>query len=438
MERRKGCGMDQPGKDKSRLPKDMLGRFGLIPRRLAQDTFFEQLGVPELREETVPVVSALGRILSRQIVSSEDLPAFSRATMDGYAVRARDTFGATEALPAYLNLVGEIPMGVQASGSLRVQDTMKIATGGMLPEGADAVVMFEQTAPVDERMIEVFRSVAPGENVIQAGDDVQKGEVVLEAGHRVRPQDIGVLCGLGVPGVPVYRCPRVAVIPTGSEIVPPQEMPGPGQVRDINTYHLSALIEQMGGIAERYAIVPDDPAALTESVTRAVAACDVVVLSGGSSVGTRDLTADVLSRLGGPGIMVHGVVVKPGKPTICAVVRKTPVFGLPGHPAAIVIGFDLFVRPVLRLFSGLRDVPWSSLRRPVVRARMARSVSSAPGREDYLRVAVSIDGEQVVARPILGKSGLIRTLVDAHGTVVIPEEKIGLEKGEEVEVALFE
>ncbi len=430
--------MDHPEKDKSREPKDMLGRSGLVPRRFAQETFFSHLDVPELHEESVEVASARGRVLSQPIVSKEDLPAFSRSTMDGYAVRAPDTFGATEALPAYLNIVGEIPMGAPASGLLRVQDAMKIATGGMLPDGADAVVMFEQTAPVDDRMIEVSRAVASGENVIQAGDDVQQGQVVLQTGHRLRPQDIGVLCGLGVTRVPVYRRPRVAVIPTGSEIVPPDQAVGPGQVRDINSYHLSALIEQTGGVADRYAIVPDDLAALTESVTRALTECDVVVLSGGSSVGTRDLTAEVLSRLGGPGIVVHGVAVKPGKPTICAVVRRTPVFGLPGHPAATVIGFDLFVRPVLRLLSGLRDIPESSLRRPIVRARMTRSVSSAAGREDYIRVAVVMEAGQVLARPILGKSGLIRTLVDAHGTVVIPEEIIGLEKGEEVEVALFE
>ncbi len=430
--------MDDPSRKKPQGPKDMLGRCELAPRRRARETFFSHLGVLELREERVDVVCALGRVISQPIVSSEDLPVFSRSTMDGYAVRAQDTFGATEALPAYLNMAGEVPMGVPASGVVRVQDAMKIATGGMLPEGADAVVMFEQTAPVDDRMIEVTRSVAPGENVIQAGDDVQEGEVVLQAGHRLRPQDIGVLCGLGVTRVPVYRRPRVAVIPTGSEIVPPHQVAGPGQVRDINSYHLSALIEQAGGVPDRYAIVPDDLAALTESVLRALAECEVVVLSGGSSAGTRDLTAEVVSRLGGPGIVVHGVAVKPGKPTICAVVRKTPVFGLPGHPAAIVIGFDLFVRPVLRLLSGLREVPWSSLRRPVIRARMSRSVSSVAGREDYIRVAIEIEEEQIRARPILGKSGLIRTLVDAHGTVIIPEERIGLERGEEVEVALFD
>ncbi len=430
--------MDKPENNKSQEPRDMLGRSGLSARRAAQETFLSHLGRPELRQERVDVVSALGRILSQPIVSKENLPAFSRSTMDGYAVRAQDTFGATEALPGYLNIVGEIPMGVPASGAVHSQEAMKIATGGMLPDGADAVVMFEQTAPVDDRMIEVMRAVAPGENVIQAGDDVQEGEVVLQMGHRLRPQDIGVLCGLGITRVPIYRRPRVAVIPTGSEIVPPDQAAGPGQVRDINSYHLSALIEQAGGVADRYAIVPDDLAALKQNVGRALAECDLVVLSGGSSVGTRDLTAEVLSQLGKPGIVVHGVAVKPGKPTICAMVGKIPVFGLPGHPAAIVIGFDLFVRPVLRLLSGLRDVSWSSLRCPVVRARMSRSVSSAAGREDYVRVAVAVDEGQLLARPILGKSGLMRTLVEAHGTVVIPEESIGLEKGEAVEVALFE
>lgn len=426
---------NNPSGEKTR---DMLGRTGAMGRREAQETFLKQLKPPVRAEEGMDAVAALGRIISREIPSPVDLPAFARGTMDGYALSARDSFGATETLPAYLNLVGEVSMGAPAEVVVGAGEAVKIATGGMLPRGADAVVMFEHTSPVDAGMLEVKRPVAPGENVIQAGEDIRRGRVILGRGHRVRPQDIGALCGVGVTRVHVFRRPRVAVLPTGNEIIPPDRAPGPGQVRDINSFHLAALVERNGGEPVRFGIVPDEEDHLKAAVVKAVEETDLVLLSGGSSVGTRDLTSRVISDLGRPGILVHGVAVKPGKPTLCAMVHDRPVVGLPGHPAAVAIAFDLFVRPVLRVLSGQAAAPWEGLRKQTVRARITRNIASRAGREDYVRVALDLAEDGLWARPVLGKSGLISTLVDAAGIVVVPEKRLGLEKGEEVEVRLFE
>jgi len=424
---------DQTGKK----IKDMLGRTGVIPREEAQKIFLRNLEVSKLPDEEINVSASLGRILSAEIRSPVDLPAFAKATMDGYAVRAGDTFGATETLPAYLNLAGEVPMGVRAAVGVRPQDAVKIATGGMLPDGADAVVMLEHASPVDEKMIEVSRPAAPGENVIQAGEDIRKNRTVGKPGRRVRPQDIGALCGIGIIRIRVYRRPRVAVIPTGNEIIPPDRVPGLGQVRDINSYHLSALVAQHGGVPVHFGIVPDEEDRLKEAVLKAVQETDLILLSGGSSVGARDLTDRVIKELGEPGVLVHGVAVKPGKPTLCALVKSRPVIGLPGHPAAVAIGFELFVRPVLRLLSGEAVPSWERFIGCTVKARITRSIASRPGREDYIRVALELHEGALRARPILGKSGLISTLVDASGTVVVPENKLGLEKDEEVDVRVF-
>jgi molybdopterin molybdotransferase len=424
--------------DNKKHLEDMLGRSGLLERDAAQKLFLHHLPDQRRSAAEVDVRAAMGRVVSGDIPSPEDLPPFTRSTMDGYAVRASDTYGATESLPAYVNMVGEIPMGESPSGPVGEMETMKISTGGMLPEGADAVVMLEYTVVVDEKMVELSRAVAPGENVIHAGEDVRKGGAVLRAGHRIRPQDIGTLCGLGITNIPVYRRPRVAVVPTGNEIVPVDEVPGAGKVRDINSYHLSALIRQAGSVPLQYEVIPDDESRFREAVERALSEADVVILSGGSSVGPKDLTARVLSGLGKPGIIFHGVAVKPGKPTIGAVIDEKPVFGLPGHPASVVIGYELFVRPVLQILSGNAHSSWEPFPGPTVQAKMARSVASRAGREDYVSVSLERSGEELLARPVLGKSGLITTLVRADGTVVIPGNQLGLEQGDTVDVHLFD
>jgi molybdopterin molybdotransferase len=423
--------------------QDMLGRTGVVSREDALKTLGDRFSVPSLSTETIPVIRSLGRVAAEDVSSPEALPGFDRSTMDGYAVKSADTFGATESLPALLRVVGDVPMGALPDRSLSKGEALKIATGGALPEGADAVVMLEQTQPVDATSIEVVKPVGPLENVVRTGDDIKKGEPVLPRGRRVRPQDMAALAGLGITGLTVFEKPRVAVIATGNELVPADVRPAPGQIRDSNSYSLEGLITQTGGIPVRKGIIPDDYARLREALADALRDCALVLLTGGSSVGAADLTAKVINDAGRPGVLVHGVSIKPGKPLIIGLAgpqeRSVPVFGLPGHPAAVSVCFDLFVKPVLVRLSG--EVPHPALEGTppgrTVKAVLARSISSSPGREDYVRVALEKKDGRLLARPVFGPSGLISTLVKAVGAVVVPENKIGIEAGEDVEVRLF-
>lgn len=392
-----------------------------------------------LPPETVRIEEALGRVLAEEIRSPVDLPAFDRGTVDGYAVRAVDTFGASASLPAYLTVRGEVLMGEATELAVGPGEAVKSSTGGMLPAHADAVVMIEYTEAVDETMIEVTRPVVPGENVVHRGDDLRQGEVMLSRGHLLQPQDLGALAGVGLLEVAVTRQPRVALIPTGDEIIPADQEPGPGQVRDINTYALAGLVIQSGGIPIRFPIVPDQAEALRECLTEALAQADVVLLSGGSSVGTRDLTLDTLMAFPGAQLLVHGVSIRPGKPVIMATIPGPGagpkiVFGLPGNPASALVVYGLFVEPLLQRMLGLELPPWAERR---VRARMRTGFASDAGKEDYLQVRLHLQEDGLWAEPVLGKSSLISTMVKADGKVVIPEGVEGLEAGEEVEVVLF-
>ncbi len=420
--------------------KDMLGRSGVVARDDALRILNEHLTLPELKAERVHISEALGRILSEDVSSSVDLPEFNRSTMDGYAVRSADTFGATEALPAFINIVGEIPMGAVSGRGISKGEAMRIATGGAVPEGADAVVMLEHAQQVDAGSIEVVKPVAPLENVIQAGEDIRKGETILAKGHMIRPQDMAALAGVGITRVNVYRKPRVAIISTGNEIVPADHAPAPGQVRDMNSYNLEGMIAEMGGIPVRKGIISDDYEKLRGAASEALRDCGLIIMTGGSSVGTSDLTAKVINDLGPPGVLVHGVSIKPGKPLIVGIIgNNIPVFGLPGHPAAVSVCFEVFVKPALTRLTGNRPDPALEGLSPhrAVKAILGRSISSSPGREDYVRVALEKREDGLWAKPIFGASGLINTLVRAVGTVVVPKNAIGIEAGEEVEVRLF-
>ena len=425
--------------------KDMLGRSGVVSREEALKVLDGHLIIPPLTLEEVSLSNALGRVLGQAILSPSDQPEFDRSTMDGYAVRSADTFGAAESRPAMLTVVGDIPMGVMPSRSIGKGEAMKIATGGALPKGADAVVMFEQTQPVDDASIEVVKAVAPEENVSKTGEDMKKDETVLAPGRVIRPQDMGALASMGIVRIPVLGKPRVAIISTGNEIVPADTVPGPGKIRDSNSYNLEGLISQAGGIAVKKGILPDDYDRLRKSLEDALSDCHIILFTGGSSVGTADFTARVINDLGPPGVLVHGVSIKPGKPLIIGAVRGKgsdaliPVFGLPGHQAAVSICFEQFVRPVLTRFTGAVPDPaleGVSLSR-TVKAKLARSIASSPGREDHVRVILEKRDDGLWARPVFGASGLISTLVKAVGTVVVPVNMIGVEVGEEVEVRLF-
>ena len=385
--------------------------------------------------ERVPLAEAYRRILARDVVAPEDLPEFDRSTVDGYAVRAAETRGASTGSATRLTLVGEVQMGATPPCAVQPGEAVRIPTGGMLPEGADAVVMLEHVDAVDDRTIAVQRPADAGDNVIRRAEDVKAGDVIIRQGLRLRPQDMGLLAAIGVADVEVFLQPRVSVLATGDEVVPPDRRPALGQVRDVNTYALSALVRQEGGVPRSYGIIKDDYDVLLHTLGEARAASDLVLVSGGSSVGTKDAVARAIGALGEPGVIVHGVSIKPGKPTILAVVSGTPIIGLPGHPVSGMVIFDVFVRDVLRGLAG-RTPP----RRlgQVVRARMGRRIASAGAREEHIRVFLEQRDGIVWATPLLGKSGVITTMTRADGVVVVPQGQESVEKGTEVEVRLFD
>ena len=388
--------------------------------------------------EMVDTASALGRVTVEAVVAAEPLPAFSRSTVDGYAVRARDTFGAADSLPAYLSLVGEVPMGAAPSFRIAPGQAAVIHTGGMLPEGADAVVMLEYTQAARPGEIEVLRAAAPGENELRAGEDVQPGQQVLPAGARLRPAEIGGLMALGITQVAVARAPRVGILSSGDEVVPPEQPAGPGQVRDVNSFTLSALVAQHGGQPRRYGIVPDRREAMRGTLRAALEECDLVVITAGSSASTRDLTAEVIAEMGAPGVLVHGVNVKPGKPTIlavCAAPGAAPkaVIGLPGNPVSALVIAGLFVVPVIERLLGLPP----GRPRAAISARLSTNIPSQAGREDWLPVRLHAAPDGYLAEPIFYKSNLIFTLAQADGLVHIPPAATGLEVGAAVQVVLL-
>ncbi len=387
---------------------------------------------PLLRKEEVSTSDALDRVLAEDILSPEDLPAFPRSAMDGYAVRAEDVYGASEGLPAYLEVVGEVTMGQEPSVAISSGRAVTIFTGGMLPKGANAVVMVENTQATGSG-IEVLRPVAVGENVIQVGEDIRRGSGVLSKGHRLQPQDVGGLLALGVTRIAVYSRPRVAIISSGDEIVAPENEPPPGKIRDINTYTCATLTLRAGGVPIPLGIAADDYASLRDACVKGMAQADIVVISAGSSVSTRDLTAQVVNSLGKPGVLVHGVAIRPGKPTVLGVADGKPVFGLPGNPVSAMVLFGLFVTPTIARLSG---APTTTSNR-IITAKLTHNIASAPGREDHVPVHLEEKEGEMLAEPIFGKSNLIFTLVCADGTVRVPLNKGGISAGEMVDVLLF-
>jgi molybdopterin molybdotransferase len=383
--------------------------------------------------DRVRTMDALGRVLAEDLRAPGSLPTFRRSTMDGFAVRAADTFGSSEALPAYMSVIDEVLMGRPAERSPSLGEAVRIATGGMLPDGADAVVMVENTQDVDATTIEVLRPAAPGENVIQVGEDIGPGDLLLSSGHLLRPQDIGGLLALGIVQVAVATRLRVGIISGGDEIVTPDTEPGPGQIRDINSYTIAALVERAGHTPVLMGVVPDVYEDLERAARDGLAQVDVLILSAGSSVSTRDMTAQVIASLGEPGVLVHGVSLKPGKPTILAMIGEKPVFGLPGNPVSCMVTFDLFVAPTLHKLAGRTGTE----HRQSVAARLSRNVASAPGREDYFQVRLEQRPDGLWAEPVFGKSNLIYTLVKADGMVRIDLDTSGLTEAQWVQVILF-
>jgi molybdopterin molybdotransferase len=377
------------------------------------------------REESVPPDDALHRILARDVRADVDIPGFTRSVVDGYAVRAADTTGSGDAIPAILSLRGRVAMGGTTNYPVGPGECIYVPTGGILPEGADAAVMIENTEQAGSVVL-VKKSAAYGENVLFYNEDYSRGDVVLSKGRRLSAQDIGVLAAAGCTDVPVARMPKIGIISTGNELVPVNVIPRPGQVRDVNSYVIAAFVKEQGCVPVPYGIVGDDRDTLRSAISRATAVCDAVLISGGSSKDDRDMVAAVIEEQGE--VLIHGIAIAPGKPTIIGRCGKIPVIGLPGHPAS---AFIVLVAIVRHLFTGMTGETGSSVR--TVQATLAQNVPSSKGREDYVRVVVR-DG---IATPLFGKSGLLNTLVRSTGIVRVPAASEGLETGTTVEVILW-
>jgi len=388
-----------------------------------------------VKPETVSIAEGLDRALSQEIIAEEDLPGFARSAMDGYAVRAKDTFGASESIPVLLEVAGEVIMGQAPSDIITPGKALKIATGGMIPEGSDAVVMLEYCRSLDEKTIEVNRTVSHLENIIGPGDDLEKGVVIFERGSVLRPQDIGLLAGLGIRHVGVHKRPKVGIISTGDEIVPIERKPGPGQVRDINSYTLSAFCRRAGAMPVDLGLCKDSFSDLKERTVAALDASDTVWISGGSSVGARDLTRKVLESFDKMEVLVHGIAISPGKPTILARIGNKAVFGLPGHVASAMVIAEVFLNPFLARISGEAHAPQDN--HCYQEAELERNIESASGRDDYIRVKLVKRNGRFFAEPIFGKSGLLSTMAQADGLLKIDRNTEGLYKGQAVRVMLF-
>jgi molybdopterin molybdotransferase len=390
---------------------------------------------PSLELVNLATTEALFRVLGEAIKAEEDLPGFDRSTMDGFAVRSSDTFGAGESSPALLHVRGEVAMGEISELRLGTGEAVRIWTGGGLPAGTDAVVMVEHTQELDHNTIEVLTAVAPYENVVRKGEDFKASETLLASGHRLRPQDLGLLAAMGKSTVKVYEKPRVGIISSGDEIVPVEQAPPAGCMRDVNRHALDAMTREIHATPVWIGIAPDRLDALSSLVDRSLQQSDAVVISGGSSMGSRDLVIDVIRGYEDSEILVHGVSVSPGKPLILAKVAGRPLVGLPGHPVSAMVCFEQFVVPLIRRLEG-EDV-FTPYLRVTVQAFLGRNVPSKEGREDFVRVRLQKEGDRLTAVPVPGKSGMISTMVRGHGYIKIVTDCEGLYKGDHVAVHLF-
>lgn len=379
----------------------------------------------ETGSEKVPLTECIGRTVYRDILAGVNVPDFRRSTVDGYAVFSKDVFGASESMPAIMTLKGEVLMGKEPPSGIEFPgDCLYVPTGGMLPDGADCVVMIEYTDKLDENTVLINHPSAPGDNVIEIGEDIRGGEVVIEKGSTLRPYEIGVLSSLGITEVEVYRKPRIAIISTGDEIVGPGDVPKHGEVRDINTYLLYSLVIEDAGIPVNYGVIRDDYDLLKSTVDKAVSECDIVLVSGGSSVGKKDQTLKVINSLGNPGVIVHGISVKPGKPTIVGKAGDKIIFGLPGHPLACAVIYKILVKFYMDKITCKRDIQYP------VACRFSINYHKAKGREEYLPIALDSKEGEITASPVFGKSGLITAFSKAWGYVKIERNIEGLKEGQ--------
>ena len=384
-----------------------------------------------LERETLSLNATQNRVIAGDLYAQDDIPGFARATVDGYALVAADTAGAGESIPVFLKQVGAVSMGKPADFSLQRGECAYVPTGGMLPGGTDAVVMVEYCEGQGSN-IAVYEAVASGAGTALAGEDLKKGSSLLRRGTLIRPQEVGALAAAGIVSVPVFAPLRVGIISTGDELVPPDSVPRPGEIRDINSHALKALAEKHGYSVVSARTFPDDEGKLIAAITEAMALCDIVVISGGSSQGEKDMTADLINRAAKPGVFTHGLALKPGKPTILGWDEKSRTLfaGLPGHPVAAMIVFKLLLGWLIdKLFGRPQPFP--------IPAIISNNLPGSPGRTLCQPVILRLEGETYIAEPVFGKSGMITTLTRADGYIIVYLNKEGLKKDETVMVHLF-
>lgn len=384
------------------------------------------------RVETVPLLKAYSRVTADDYHATYDLPMFNRSTVDGYAVKSAETTGASTSLPSFFTYAGEVKMGEMATKTLGPGQAIYVPTGGMIPDGADAMVMIEYVEKMDEENLLIYKPSPVGAHVSYRGDDLHNGEVIVPRGRKLSAYDIGLLSGAGYSSVDVYRELKVAIISTGDEIIDVDEPIEMGKIRDVNGYALSARLEELGCEVSMKVLVKDDFWALKSAVEEAIQKSDMILLSGGSSVGTRDFTSDVITSFENSSLIAHGVAVKPGKPTIVGKINEQYVFGLPGHPASALIIFNSIVMPLILSYEGRKHTPFS------VRATLTENVHASPGKDTFQMVKLISGGEGYKCEPLYAKSGMMTLLANASGYIHLANTAEGLEAGTETSVILLQ
>lgn len=385
----------------------------------------------KIETEKVSILDSYERVLSKDIASQINVPDFNRSTVDGYAIKSNDSHGCSDCMPTFLDVIGEVNMGEAINLDIKNGQCMYVPTGGMIPKNADSVIMIEHVEKLDETTIAIHKPASTGENVVYKGDDIKEEQVVLKRGKKINSQDIGVLAALGAYEIEVYKPINFTVISTGDEIIDLDESLEFGKIRDINGYAICSLIKKLGGSVVKKAIVKDNYELLKEEVSNAIKNSDIVLISGGSSVGTRDYTHDVINSFDGQGVLVHGVALKPGKPTIIGECENKAVIGLPGHPVSAIIVFKIFIEYLTKQILDITEIKYT------VAAKINTNIHSSPGKKTYQMVILEEIDNKYYATPIFGKSSMITLLSKACGYVIIDEDCEGLYKEQEVKVHLL-
>ncbi|MBK5243787.1 MAG: molybdopterin molybdotransferase MoeA [Eubacteriaceae bacterium] len=395
-------------------------------KKIIRDTFVHL----KLETEKISINESLGRVLENEMVSTMNVPHFNRSVVDGFAVKLTDVQGASTAIPGFLRIAGEVLMGKETHLVLNQGETIYVPTGGMLPQGTEAMVMIEYCEKLGDQDLAIYKNAGSNENIMLIGDDIKIGDCVFQKGHLLRPQDIGVLSALGYLEVDVFKLPRVTIISTGDEIIRPGEVPKPGEVIDINTPALGAVTQRLGARVVFMGYARDDCDTIQLAVKNAIEKSDMVVLSGGSSMGEKDYTSKVIDNLGE--VLIHGLSVKPGKPTILGIVDGKPVVGLPGQPASAIMVYMIILREFMTIFYGQDHFKYQT-----IQGKLMENIHAAPGRRTFQTVAIKEVNGLIEVRPTYGKSGMITLLSYSDGYIEMTENEEGKNAGDSVQVTLF-